>query len=239
MKLIFNADDYGLCRKVNEGIIDSHLNGVVSSTTMMVAMPGESDALLRLKQAPELSVGIHLRLTAGSPMSSNYPLVNENGLFLSYQQLMVTITPEHKADIYKELRRQIEHFLNYDIQLSHIDSHHHVHLHPVVHEVVKKLSEEFGVPYRAQPELKQYLFTDGFYDVTATLDWLIPNLRKWALSHSVVEVMCHPGIADKELVSMSSYSTCREHELEVLKSAELRSLLTSNAITLSNYSAVV
>ena len=38
MKLIVNADDFGLTRSVNYGILDAHLNGIVTSTTLMVTM---------------------------------------------------------------------------------------------------------------------------------------------------------------------------------------------------------
>lgn len=36
MKVIFNADDFGLSRAVNYGIVDAHINGVVNSTTALV-----------------------------------------------------------------------------------------------------------------------------------------------------------------------------------------------------------
>ena len=39
MKLIVNADDYGMTKGVNLGIIEAHKNGIVTSTTLMVTMP--------------------------------------------------------------------------------------------------------------------------------------------------------------------------------------------------------
>ncbi len=35
-KLIVNADDFGLSPGVNKGIIEAYLNGILSSTTLMV-----------------------------------------------------------------------------------------------------------------------------------------------------------------------------------------------------------
>ena len=46
MKLIVNADDYGMSRGVNLGIIEAHKNGIVTSTTLMVTMPEVEQALL-------------------------------------------------------------------------------------------------------------------------------------------------------------------------------------------------
>ncbi|MDF4952104.1 ChbG/HpnK family deacetylase, partial [Vibrio parahaemolyticus] len=45
MKVIFNADDFGLTRGVNNGIVKAHQQGVVHSTTMMVGMDAEQHAL--------------------------------------------------------------------------------------------------------------------------------------------------------------------------------------------------
>jgi len=38
IKLIVNADDFGLSPGVNHGIIDSYLYGIVNSTSMMMNM---------------------------------------------------------------------------------------------------------------------------------------------------------------------------------------------------------
>ncbi|MGR5288608.1 chitin disaccharide deacetylase [Vibrio maritimus] len=239
MKLIFNADDYGLCQAVNQGIIASHLNGVVTSTTMMVGMQGEQDALERLEAAPNLSVGVHLRLTAGKPVSSHFPLITIEGSFLKYDVLMAKLEPKHETAIYEEFRAQIEHFLSYGIPLSHLDSHHHVHLHPIVTKVVARLSHELDVPYRATPSLAGYQFSDGFYDGNISLDWLKAQLADWSQQYEVVEVMCHPAVVDDELASISSYLDKRELELEVLSSQELKQYLISHQIELTHYSAVI
>ena len=43
--LIINADDLGLAPGVNQAIIDLHQAGVVTSTSVMVNMPGFNDAV--------------------------------------------------------------------------------------------------------------------------------------------------------------------------------------------------
>ena len=45
MKLIVNADDFGLSKGVNLGIIEAHKNGIVTSTTLMVTMNEVEHAL--------------------------------------------------------------------------------------------------------------------------------------------------------------------------------------------------
>ena len=45
MQVIFNADDFGLTHGVNQGIKDAHLKGVVNSTTLMVGMSADKEAV--------------------------------------------------------------------------------------------------------------------------------------------------------------------------------------------------
>ncbi len=67
-RLIVNADDFGLTTEVNKGIIEAYRNGIVTSTTIMVNMPGFADAVEKIRCTPGLAVGIHLNLTYGVPV---------------------------------------------------------------------------------------------------------------------------------------------------------------------------
>ena len=46
MKLIVNADDFGLTDGVTRGILDAIRNGIVTSTTRMVNAPGALKAVV-------------------------------------------------------------------------------------------------------------------------------------------------------------------------------------------------
>ena len=64
-QLIVNADDFGLTKRVSEGIVDAHRHGIVSSTTLM-ANGGAFEAAVALRrQAPHLGIGAHLNLSEG------------------------------------------------------------------------------------------------------------------------------------------------------------------------------
>lgn len=85
MKVIFNADDFGLTQGVNQGIVKAHLDGVVKSTTLMVGMPAEQHAVQLAKQLPDLKIGLHLRFTAGRPLTGERNLTDEHGVFTAYR----------------------------------------------------------------------------------------------------------------------------------------------------------
>ena len=83
--LIINADDFGLSTTVNEGIIDSYTNGIVTSTSMMLTMSSFEHAFNKAEEFPDLDIGIHIDLSWGNPLSKpvDIPsLVNSNGKFI-------------------------------------------------------------------------------------------------------------------------------------------------------------
>ncbi len=46
-RVIFTADDFGLCDEVNEAVELGHANGVLSAASLMVAAPAVKDAVER------------------------------------------------------------------------------------------------------------------------------------------------------------------------------------------------
>ena len=68
-QLIVNADDFGLTAGVNRAIVETHSGGVVSSATLMANGAAFDDAVRRARSAPNLSVGCHVVLVDGTPVS--------------------------------------------------------------------------------------------------------------------------------------------------------------------------
>ena len=66
--LIVNADDFNLTEGVSRGILEAHRRGIVTSTTVMVNLPGLEQSRSLARQAPRLGVGLHLNLTFGPPV---------------------------------------------------------------------------------------------------------------------------------------------------------------------------
>ncbi|MGI6680446.1 MAG: ChbG/HpnK family deacetylase [Bdellovibrionota bacterium] len=81
MKVIINADDFGLSVGVNKGIIDAFKEGLISSTSILINMPDAEDAILRFKQNKGLGLGLHVNLTKGKPLLNLESLVGEAGNF--------------------------------------------------------------------------------------------------------------------------------------------------------------
>ncbi|MDD8025185.1 MAG: ChbG/HpnK family deacetylase [Acidobacteriota bacterium] len=150
-RIIINADDFGLCACVNEGIIEAHRNGALSSATLMANMPGFDQAVALSRENPRLGVGIHLNLVRGLPLSPAArvsTLLGPDGRFLgSPVKLMRRLAAGRAslAEVEVELRAQIEKTLAAGLRPSHVDSEKHMHAYPPVFRTAARLAGEYGI----------------------------------------------------------------------------------------------
>lgn len=226
IKLIVNADDFGYSKGINYGIIEAHRNGIVNSTTMMMNMPGVSHAVDLAKENPNLKVGIHLVLTCGKPLLTDVPtLVDQNGFFKKNRDILESNISLEELE--REWTAQVEKFLESGLTLTHIDSHHHVHTVPKFLPIVQKLSKKYNLSVRrvsdhaieGVPPFSD-VFLHEFYGEGATYDYF-EKIVTQVQDGQTVEVMCHPGYLDHEVLNNSSYAKDRVTEVEILTSIRL------------------
>ncbi len=226
IKLIVNADDFGYSKGINYGIIEAHRNGIVNSTTMMMNMPGVSHAVDLAKENPNLKVGIHLVLTCGKPLLTDVPtLVDQNGFFKKNRDIIESNI--WLEELEREWTAQVEKFLETGLTLTHIDSHHHVHSVPKFLPIVQKLSKKYNVSVRRVSDhaiegVPPYsdVFLHEFYGEGATYDFFEKIVTR-VQDGQTVEVMCHPGYLDHDVLNNSSYAQDRVTEVEILTSIRL------------------
>ena len=77
MKLIINADDFGLSKSITDGIIEWILNGYITSTTIMANMRYAEYAVKEAIKNNIDCVGLHINLTVGKPLIKNDYLTDE------------------------------------------------------------------------------------------------------------------------------------------------------------------
>lgn len=234
-KLIVNADDFGYCEAVNYAIIKAFQEGIVTSTTMMVNMPGFDHAIELAKQHPELGVGVHMTMTCYKPLLDTHKtLVDEHGYFAKDRK------DEFDVDeLYDEFKAQIEKIKAAGIHITHLDSHHHVHTIPRLRPLIDRIANEYKLPIRGgfrydfdyQPQTK--LFGKFYMDnVTSTcLEAFFTEME----DDIVYDMMCHPAYIDKFLYESSSYALPRMNELEILISEEVKQLIQKYNIQLMSY----
>jgi hypothetical protein len=150
MKLIINADDFGLTEKVNEGIIQSIQNGIVNSTTFMVNTKHFKKSIEQIKKY-NIKTGIHINLCYGKPVSNNETvssLTDKNGYFYKNEFQLIHLI-KHKKNKIEHIKTEIYNQLSklYDngIKPTHIDSHKHIHHYLPVYNIITELADKFNI----------------------------------------------------------------------------------------------
>jgi chitin disaccharide deacetylase len=149
-RLIVNADDFGMSRGISDGIIRAHLNGFLTSTSLMVNMPGSEKALEHLSTATRLSVGIHLNICQGLPVSParDIPtLVDDGGTFHPPAMMIRKLWRWQVSarDLEREFHAQICWLKSRGFNPTHADSHHHVHIYPAAARAFARALSAAGI----------------------------------------------------------------------------------------------
>ncbi|HJP85192.1 MAG TPA: ChbG/HpnK family deacetylase [Gemmatimonadaceae bacterium] len=153
-RLIINADDFGISRGVNDGIVEAAQAGGITSTSLMVNMPASSDAITRVRQCPRISVGLHFNLTIGSAVTGSSSLTQSSTAeFYSLAKLLAaaSLGMLDESDIERECLAQIDRMTRAGFPPTHLDSHRHVHTHPAIYPAVLRAVQARRIPYLRVP----------------------------------------------------------------------------------------
>lgn len=117
----------------------------------MVATPAAADAVRRAKAMPGLRVGLHLVVIEAEAMlpPSDVPdLVDTSGRF-SAAQLSLGVgyatRPRVRRQLAAEIRAQFAAFAATGLNLDHANAHKHMHLHPLVGQLMIGIGRDFGL----------------------------------------------------------------------------------------------
>jgi predicted glycoside hydrolase/deacetylase ChbG (UPF0249 family) len=171
------------------------------------------------------------------------------------------------ADLEAELRRQIERLLATGLQLVHANSHQHLHVLPRVFEIVLKLAEEYRIPWvrvprdpattlslraleigilnrigraaRRQTRGRKVRIPDrtvGILDAgRLTPERLVAILKD---VESVTELVCHPGIGNRELEDVYRWGYGWDGETAALCDPGVKKAIRDGGIEVRGFSGV-
>ncbi len=156
-RLVVTGDDFGLSREVNRAVIEAHERGILRSASLMIGAPAALDAVELARAHPGLAVGLHLVVLDGQaslPAAEIPGLVDADGNFgcaafatgMRYQ-----FSSRVRRELAREIRGQLQRFRETGLRLSHVDGHHHMHLHPVVLGILIEAAREFGIRWIRLP----------------------------------------------------------------------------------------
>lgn len=224
MKLIINADDFGLSKSISDGIISGIKGGYITSTSVMTNMPYAEYAIKKAIDHDIKCIGLHVNLTVGKPIIKNDNLVNKEGIFY-YNREQIENKNLTYEDAFNEIMAQIEiieKYSNGELKVDHLDTHHHLFDNPNIKQAIIDISNNMNIPIRnhnsCNVKCPDVLYKD-FTIKNVSLRCLKEMILKYKEKDIVVELMTHPGFVDEYTKSITSYLN-RERELEVLKESK-------------------
>jgi len=268
--LVVSADDYGLTEGISRGILRAHREGIVTSTSVLANGPALAQTAPWLADAPALGVGLHLCAVGEDPpllSAREIPsLVDRRGqLHRSWKSffpaaLAGRIDP---ADLTREFSAQWERTAQLGLRISHLDTHQHIHLWPLVRTVVLALARGRGLRHVRTPRssgrrlaglgvnllslvLTRELATARLattaafagFDEAGHLD--LPGLtraldRFRAANASSAELCTHPGDPERSTQDRYAWGYDWRAELAVLTSPAARAAVLDRGFRLASY----
>jgi predicted glycoside hydrolase/deacetylase ChbG (UPF0249 family) len=217
-RLIFNADDFGASTGVNRGIVECHVDGVLTSTSMMVSGRAVEEAVELSREHPGLAIGLH------------WDVFGEDERWFDLAD---------RPAVRDEFERQLARFHELLGRApTHVDSHRHAHRSEGLLPLFQELVEPLGVPLRCDGRVN---FVGGFY---AQWEWGVTDLGYVSVPflermlHEEVpegwtEFSCHPGYRSADYEAM--YLDEREAEVRTLTDPRIRAVIDELGIELVSY----
>jgi predicted glycoside hydrolase/deacetylase ChbG (UPF0249 family) len=152
VKVVFHADDFGLTRAVNAGIVEACTRGLLRSTSLMVTAGAADEAASAARALPGLDVGLHVTLVEERPVlpPERIPTLVDQGRFW----------PDHSAvfaryvagrwsplEAAAEVGAQWDRLAALGLRASHCDGHQHLHLLPRLFPAVVEIAHAHGASF--------------------------------------------------------------------------------------------
>lgn len=231
MNVILHADDFGFDADTVKATIKCFEDRVLSSASIMVNCSDFKTAIDFAHNHSEFSFGVHLtfvdELIPVSNPTEIQSLINDDGKFLE-SNIIRNKALSYKLNI-KEIETEIEAQINKlrksGMNISHLDSHGHMHKYPAFLSALKNIKEYYpnlkvrsvqniylsGHKSNSFPKTilnnlfryyirKNFISTDYFYMAANSFDknWSKDIIKQMNLlpTNSIIEIGVHPGFSE-------------------------------------------
>jgi predicted glycoside hydrolase/deacetylase ChbG (UPF0249 family) len=229
IRLIVQADDYGACPAITDGVLAGFRAGRITQASIMPPAPdsGRAAWLARLAGLP---LGIHLTLACEWEGLRYYPLTparslrDQDGAFLpGVPELRARAEPEEALT---ELRAQVAAVRTAGVHPTHLESHVGV----FDAAVLAQLSAETGLPCRDElPAPGRMLKLDSLWHLSVQpyadkVAALCDHVRR--LPPGLHMIVAHPAVDSPELLTLTSPESRRWKWARDIRVTDLEALLS-------------
>lgn len=144
-----NADDFGLNKSCTKAICEAFEKKLITDTTMIANGTAFNEAMAAIKQYNiNGKIGIHFNLTEGIPLTSKIKecdLFVKDGVYHGKVNRNKWLNKKEREAVYEELTAQVMRLKEVEINITHADSHHHIHTCAFIAPIVKRVCKEQGI----------------------------------------------------------------------------------------------
>ena len=156
IRLVVNADDFGMSPSISRGVLRAHREGIVTSTSLLGNCTDLEHARALLAEAPGLGVGVHLALVEGGPVADPATVPSllasggmaGNGIFYARGAQFIAAWTKRQIDpddVEREFDAQVARVRAAGIKIDHLDTHHHLGFLPAVGRSVEAVARKHGI----------------------------------------------------------------------------------------------
>ena len=150
--LIVTADDFGMTKRINEGIVKAYREGIVTFLNFIPGGEAFDDAVRLARELNLKEVGAHLALTETIPVTApeniqsliakdDWFYRDHNIFFLRFIFGLIKY-----EQIYVELKNQLQRLKDIGIPITNLSSHEHIHMMPELLKIFIRLAKEYNIP---------------------------------------------------------------------------------------------
>ena len=151
LRLVVNADGFGMDAALSRGILRGHRDGIVTSTSVIGNCQDPAAIRAQLAAVPNLGVGVHLTLTGGAPVArpsairsllgpdEQFP-AQASDVFLAWAKAV-----PHDDEVEREFDAQVSRLRDAGLTIDHLDTTQDVGFMPVVGRAIEKVARRHGI----------------------------------------------------------------------------------------------
>ena len=183
MRVILHADDFGYDRDTTQATIELLECGALTSASIMATMPAAEEAISYAAAHKQYSFGVHLTFVDGlkpALQKEGSTLLDNNGLFypsniVRKKALKLSL---NKKDIIEESLAQIDIVRKGGVEISHLDSHGHLHKFPSFLLALSEIKRRSGLN-RVRKVQNVFINKPGVSPTT-----ILNRCFDWRIAHS-------------------------------------------------------
>ncbi len=266
--LIVVADDLGRSSSTNHAVAEAHDRGILTAASIMAGGEAFEEAV-QIALGRGLSIGLHITLCDGHavlPQSQVPGLVDSSGMmekrpstaWLRFKK------PGLLSQIDAEVEAQFNRLEEAGLRISFVNSHHHLHMHPSVFEIVCRHASKRGISwirFPAEPLSIVFGLRSHSRGLMPFIEWAVFGMlrmynlktaRRYAMNTScrvyglsrtedideeyLIEILNRIGNPFNEIFMHPDAATeSGRQELEALTSVHVRDRLDFLEMTLTGY----